>query len=139
MTRVLVVDDSESITAVIDLSLGAIGGLDVLVVNSDFTSLLNPHDPRWEQVGLLVCDLMLPGLSGLDIMAACRRHLPHIEVIAMTGAESGTFEEVRVARTLADHFIAKPSDIDHLTELAVGIMRRRAASRGDSGPSDAGG
>lgn len=136
MTRVLVVEDSPSTRDVLALILTEISHLDVFTADTNFVGLLNPADPRWDRVGLLLCDLMLPDVRGVEIMRACRRFRPDTVIFAMTAADSAALEDVAEARAVADDFVRKPDDVTGLADKARTVMQLRAARKGGTGASD---
>lgn len=71
---------------------------------------------------LVITDMMMPGMGGLELIAALRaeaaaQDLPRLPIILMTAAGG------RPARTSnADVFLAKPFDLAHLEELIVRLV-----------------
>ena len=75
----------------------------------------------------VACDISLPDMSGLDVIAALRESIPTIGVVAITG-----FVDVDVAvrsmKAGADDFLGKPFDAEvlwHLLNKAVDSRKRR--------------
>ncbi|WP_018953413.1 sigma-54-dependent transcriptional regulator [Thioalkalivibrio sulfidiphilus] len=74
---------------------------------------------------LVLSDLRLPGASGLELLARCRRMAAAPGFIIITAF--GTIPQaVQALREGADDFLTKPVDLEHLV-LAVGrVLRHRA-------------
>ena len=72
-----------------------------------------------EPVDLIITDLRMPGLSGVDLLEKCRELRPDIGVIIMTayGTIDGAVEAMQKG---ALDFLTKPIDID---QLAVVVQR----------------
>jgi len=63
--------------------------------------------------GIILLDLKMPGMSGLEVLALVKKTYPHIEVIMLTG--HGTEREGDIARRLgAFDYLQKPVKLDHL-------------------------
>jgi two-component system, NtrC family, response regulator AtoC len=64
---------------------------------------------RLEHMGfdLLLCDLRLPAMSGLEVLHTARRRLPHCEVILIT-AHGSVDSAIEAIRAGAFHYVAKP-------------------------------
>jgi two-component system NtrC family response regulator len=71
-----------------------------------------------EVIDLILTDLRMPGQSGLDLLASCRKLRPDIAVIVMTayGSIEGAVDAMRHG---AADFVTKPIDLDQL-EITVG-------------------
>ncbi len=67
---------------------------------------------------LVICDLKLPGIDGLGVLATVKKHFSDTEVILITG--HGTVDTaVRAIQDGAFHFVTKPFKMQVLTSLAV--------------------
>lgn len=71
LRRVLCVDDDADILAVVSLSLRTLGGLTVHVAGSGAEAL---QMLRREQVDLVLLDVMMPGMDGMQTLAAIREN-----------------------------------------------------------------
>jgi signal transduction histidine kinase len=74
---------------------------------------------------LILCDLMLPDMSGFDVIAELRassvtRHIPVVVLSARQDLESRTFARTRGA----DAFIGKPFHVSELTATVQGLLER---------------
>jgi len=72
---------------------------------------------KGEAIDLILTDLRMPGLSGLDLLARCGDARPDITVVMMTayGTIDGAVEAMRQG---AADFVTKPIDLDQL-EIVV--------------------
>jgi DNA-binding NtrC family response regulator len=91
------------------------------------------------EVDLVLADLQMPEMDGIQLLSAVKRKYPHIEFIMMTGY--GTVKTAVEAMQLgAAHYIQKPLDHEELTlliqraiekkQLAEKIERLRAELQG---------
>lgn len=112
--RILVVDDEQHMCDVCTRILQR-GGYQV-VATSDPTVALQVL--RGEQrFDLLLTDIKMPAISGLDLARLARERDPAIAIIIMTGFASIEYLHQSVQRGAAD-FIFKPFELEHL-RLAV--------------------
>ncbi len=73
---------------------------------------------RSHAVDLVLTDMRMPGMSGLDLLRQCRQMRPDIAVVLMTAF--GNIETaVEAMRDGATDFLTKPIDLDQL-EIVVG-------------------
>jgi len=77
---------------------------------------------------LVVCDLRLPGLSGMDVLQAIREARPSAEVIIMTGYGS-VDAAVAAIRSGAFHFVTKPIKMRELRLLVRRALEKVALVR----------
>jgi len=104
-TRVLVVDDSATIRAVLGKMLGQ-DGYEVLKAADGESAL---ELARTERPDLVFLDIVLPGLSGFAVLRKLR-HAPltmHIPIVMISGNVQAT-EQFYVQRYGADDFMKKP-------------------------------
>ena len=121
--RVLVVDDEPSIRTVLKAHLTR-DGFDVAVASDGAEAVAalgaTPYD-------LVISDLKMPGMSGLELLAWCIREQPGLPVILITA--HGTIDAAVEALKLgAQDFITKPFDLDelkHSVEKALRVERAR--------------
>jgi len=117
--RVLVVDDEEKLRRVIELQLLA-AGYDVEKAASAEEGLRLA-----ERADLVLTDLKLPGMDGLELLAAIRRQNMQAPVIVMTAF--GTIEvAVQAMKSGAVDFLLKPFSLDHLMAIVQKALEVRA-------------
>lgn len=88
---------------------------------------------------LMVCDIMLPDLSGIELLNDVRQNdeLRKLRVL-MTSATPGSGDVVTALESGADDFVGKPIDPQELT-ARVGACLNRPANQSDSDRATAGG
>ncbi len=119
---VLVVDDEPVVTAAVRMVLAA-DGLTVATVADAESALAHPD---LDHCRLVICDLMLPGLSGLDALTTMRARRPKLPIVMITGyATPGHEDQVLAAGATA--FLPKPFD-----EMELITLVRRILPKGDA-------
>lgn len=122
--RVLVVDDEPDITGLVAYHLARAGYRVITAANG--TEALK--SVREERPDLVVLDLMLPGLSGYDVLAELRRQetTRDVGVILLTARREEP-DRIKGLTLGADDYLAKPFSPQELV-LRVGAVLRRLAS-----------
>lgn len=112
--RILVVDDEQHMCDVCTRILQR-GGYDVIATSDPKAAVWTLRsDQRFD---LLLTDIKMPEMSGLDLAHIARERDPAIAIIIMTGFASMENLHQSVQRGVAD-FIFKPFELEHL-RLAV--------------------
>jgi two-component system response regulator AtoC len=78
-----------------------------------------------EPFDLVLCDLKLPGMNGLEVVRAVKARHPMTEVIVFTGYGS-IDAAVEAIQAGAFHFLAKPVKINELRALAMRALEKVA-------------
>jgi two-component system, OmpR family, phosphate regulon response regulator PhoB len=122
--RVLVVDDEPDITALVAYHL-ATGGLRVSTAANGPDALKAARDERPD---IVILDLMLPGVSGYDVLAELRKRdeTKEVGVILLT-ARREEVDRIRGLSLGADDYLTKPFSPQELS-LRVSALLRRLAS-----------
>jgi DNA-binding NtrC family response regulator len=127
--KALVIDDDESCREVV-CRLLADRGLEVNAAQSGSDAL---HRLEQGPVDLVITDLRMPGLSGIDVIEAARRRCPRAEIVLMTGF--ATVESAVHAMKLgAFDYLQKPFPLPQLGDLvdrALARVRSRRAEPAD--------
>jgi DNA-binding response OmpR family regulator len=114
--RILVVEDHAGVLKLIELELKS-AGYDVTTAKDGLQAM---EQLRLDLPDILVLDLQLPGMNGLDILKQLRA-FSRIPVIAIS---SSTELESQALKLGADTFIAKPFDPDHFVNTVKGLLGR---------------
>jgi DNA-binding response OmpR family regulator len=77
---------------------------------------------------LIVLDIMLPGWSGLDILAELRGRQQDVPVLILS-ARGTTDNKVEGLSTGADDYLAKPFELPELLARVKAMLRRRRADQ----------
>ncbi|HEY2878829.1 response regulator transcription factor [Nocardioides sp.] len=124
MARVMVVDDDVTVREVVVTYLRA-AGYDVGEATDGETALMDLRD---ERADLVVLDLMLPGIDGLDVCQRLRAKGDEVPVIMLTALGSETDRVVGLEHG-ADDYVTKPFSPRELV-LRVESVLRRVGERG---------
>jgi len=116
--RVLVVDDDATVSEVVDRYLRN-AGFDVDRVADGPAALRADEAARYD---LVVLDLMLPGLDGLEVCRRLRRRRP-VPVIMLT-ARGEEADRVAGLEYGADDYVTKPFSPRELTLRVRSVLRR---------------
>jgi len=118
---ILVVEDDVGINHLICESLKGAGYLPVGAFSGSEAMLILPSQ-QWKCV---ILDLMLPGQTGEEVLAALRKqnNVPVIVLSAKTDKES----KLNLLAIGADDYITKPFDVDELLMRVMAQLRRSAA------------
>jgi DNA-binding NtrC family response regulator len=108
--KVLVIDDDASLRRVMEMQLEEIG-CDVLAVagGKEALGVLEEVTPD-----LVITDLRIPGMSGMDILKSLRKDHPELTVIMVT-AYGTVRTAVEAMKAGAYDYLTKPIDYDELT------------------------
>ena len=121
--RILVVDDEPPIVDVLVYSLER-ASYEVLIARDGKEAL---DKARGEDPDLIILDLMLPYLDGLEVCRALRRERD-VPIIMLTARDSEV-DRVVGLELGADDYVVKPFSVRELV-ARVGSVLRRAAPRG---------
>jgi DNA-binding response OmpR family regulator len=131
MTRVLVVEDDRDIADLVARYLEKAGfGVDVLSSGRDALAALAERPPD-----LLVLDLMLPEVDGLEICRAARTNTrtAAIPIIILT-ARAEESDRIVGLEIGADDYLAKPFSPNELVARVRALLRRTTRQPPDAGP-----
>ena len=129
--RILVVDDEPDITALVAYHLAKAGHRVSTAANGPDAL----KAAREERPGVVILDLMLPGVSGYDVLAELRRRdeTREVGVILLTSRREET-DRIRGLSLGADDYLTKPFSPQELS-LRVTALLRRLGSPAVSGGS----
>jgi two-component system, NtrC family, nitrogen regulation response regulator GlnG len=112
MNPVWIIDDDRSIRWVFEKALAREGiGFRTFATAQEALDRLGRESPQ-----VVVTDIRMPGVSGLEFMQALKERLPSTPVIVMT-AYSDLESAVAAFQGGAFEYLPKPFDVDHAVEL----------------------
>ncbi|HEY4709556.1 MAG TPA: response regulator [Candidatus Acidoferrales bacterium] len=123
MKRILVADDDRATRHMLKSVLGE-AGFEV-VVAVDGTAALKKL--RAGGFDLLLTDVWMPGMNGLDLLARLRKEPDHPRTIVMTSDDTSEVM-LRAIREQAYHYMRKPMDPGALVELVNDALSAKPSS-----------
>jgi two-component system response regulator ResD len=124
-TRVMIVEDDRSIAEVVARNLEAAGYQCLQIHEGDLAiGAILEHDPA-----LVILDLMLPGVDGLEILRRLRkrRNTP----VLMLTARNSEADMILGLELGADDYLAKPFSPRELVARARALLRRTRPTGGE--------
>ena len=115
--RILIVDDDESIRDVLVEALASIH-VETEAVESGLEALQRLGDRHFD---LVLLDLRLPGVPGMDVLREVRNSSPETPVIVIT-ADSGVGSVVETMQAGAAGFIVKPFVPDDIRSAVMNAL-----------------
>jgi len=122
--KILLVEDDDDLRALYSYMLAA-GGYKVKAVRDGLEALAEVQVNRPD---VIVTDIIMPGLSGLDLIEAVRSNdeLADLPVVAITSFGDSIREEARAAG--ATYSIDKPTDIARIREVIEAAVFRSSSA-----------
>jgi nitrogen regulation protein NR(I) len=110
--KILLIEDDENIASSLQLVLGS-EGLHVVVEGRGDSGLARAREETFDVV---ITDLKLPGLNGLELVQQLHRAQPHLPIILMTA--HGTSEiAIEATKLGAYEYVVKPFEMEELIAL----------------------
>ncbi|HXR95448.1 MAG TPA: sigma-54 dependent transcriptional regulator [Rhizomicrobium sp.] len=122
---VLVVDDDPVQRRLLETVIGK-SGMAVVAAPGGQPALDLVHGPRGEEISLILLDLVMPDMDGLEVLAKLRPTHPDLPVIVLT-AKGGIEAAVQAMRAGANDFLVKPASPERLNvsirnQLKIGTL-----------------
>lgn len=119
--RILIVDDEENILELLKYNLEK-NGFEVVPKDNGEDAL---EEMEREDFDLVLLDLMLPGIDGLEVLKTIRGHqrIKNIPVIMLT-AKNEEIDTVLGLEMGADDYIGKPFGVHELLARVKALLRR---------------
>jgi two-component system, OmpR family, copper resistance phosphate regulon response regulator CusR len=125
--RLLLVEDEEKVAAFVVRGLEAERfAVDVAADGRSAIELSNTY-----QYDLVILDLMLPGVSGTEVLRRIRQNDSHVPVLVLT-ARDALGDKVEHFELGADDYLTKPFAFAELLVRVKALLRRGAVSRSNA-------
>lgn len=119
MDRVLIVDDALDLGRLWQTALRAVApSLNIMVVPSAEEALL---EANYHKIDLLLTDIRLPGMDGIELVGRMRRLHPEMKVILVTGIKDANHED-SAKKLKVQAFFEKPFDLEVLLDKVTGLL-----------------
>lgn len=122
--RVLLVEDESGLSATLSMGLKAEG----FVVVSTVNGVDGLHEATTSDYDVVVLDIMLPGLSGYEVLRRMRTAGVWTPVLMLT-AKDGEYDETDAFDLGADDYLTKPFSFRVLVARLRALRRRGASER----------
>jgi DNA-binding response OmpR family regulator len=122
MQRILAIDDDPSVTSLLKRGLAYEG----YVVDSASTGAAGLAVAREHPPDLVVLDIMMPGMNGLEVLQRLRAADAHLPVIMLT-AKDAPADQVTGLEAGADDYVVKPFTFEVLLARVRALLRRQQA------------
>jgi two-component system OmpR family response regulator len=125
--RILVVDDEAVLAEMVSMALRYEGW--TIVTAADGAEALAAA--REDRPDAVVLDIMLPDMSGLDVLGKLREQIPNLPVLLLTAKDA---VEDRIAGLSAgcDDYVTKPFSIEEVVLRLRALLRRAGATTDES-------
>lgn len=121
LAKILVVDDEEKLCRVLKLLIEGEGhDVDTALNGEKGLGLLDNH-----VYDIVITDLKMPGMDGVEFLKAAKEKVPDVEVIMMT-AFATTQSAVEAMKSGAYDYIIKPFDNDELLLILRRILEKKS-------------
>lgn len=120
MAHILVIDDDALLSEVLKLGLERFGHQ--VSEARDGRSGLAIQQAR--PVDLVITDILMPGMEGLETILELRRHYPQVKIIAISGGGLGRAGDYLTMATKfgAHRVVPKPFSMTRLAELVTELL-----------------
>jgi DNA-binding response OmpR family regulator len=126
---ILVIEDEPDVVDLLALSLRKAGGFTLIVANDGITGL---KKARTEKPELVVLDLMLPGMSGLEVCKLLKSGSVTARIpILMLTAKAQEADRITGLEYGADDYVTKPFSPREVVLRIKAILRRSAQAESD--------
>lgn len=119
--RLLIVDDEETLTfSLYQTFIFSKNNYEVVTASSAEEALKKMQDQPFH---LVLSDISMPGMSGLQLLEHIRRHYPDTAVIIMTAYGNEEKKDEAMAKG-AIHYIEKPFEIKEVKRLVMEALEQ---------------
>jgi two-component system, chemotaxis family, chemotaxis protein CheY len=120
MPNFLVIDDDESMRELVGATLQRVGHTVTFAVSAkEALKLLETERPD-----IIVTDILMPNLDGIELVTALRKSHPELPIIAMSGSSRNSPLYLKTAQLLgARRTLMKPFTMDQFFEVVNALLR----------------
>ena len=126
--RILIIEDESDIAELLCLHLSDIYS-EVLHISDGLEGLERAKSEQWD---LLILDIRLPGMDGLDICRRLRAENDYLPILMLT-AKTSELDRVLGLEIGADDYMSKPFSVIELTARVKALMRRMSVLNAKAG------
>lgn len=124
MQRILAIDDDPAVTKVLKRGLSYEGfAVDTASSGGEGLTMARERPPD-----LVILDIMMPGLDGLEVLRRLRASDPRLPVLMLTARDAPS-DQVKGLGEGADDYVVKPFTFEVLAARVRALLRRQEAER----------
>jgi DNA-binding NtrC family response regulator len=129
MKRILIVDDDATLRRLLGQTLTE-QGYEIQSADNGAVAL---RLLREQPVDLLITDIIMPDVEGLETIVTCRKEHPALKILAISGGgRLSAADYLPVARGLgATETLAKPFSVEQLLEIVQRLLGQTGAAGTD--------
>jgi DNA-binding response OmpR family regulator len=124
--RLLIVEDEKKLADSVALGLRA----ERFAVDVAYDGIEGRKMAAQHEYDLMILDLMLPGLTGIDVLRSVREVNTNVPILILT-AMGGTADKVKNFEAGADDYLTKPFAFAELLVRVKALLRRGSVPRSD--------
>lgn len=117
--KILIVEDNRDLARLLETHLRDLA----FQVDLSFDGPAGVAKAEADNYDLIILDVMLPGLDGMEICRRLRRNPPYVPILMLT-AKSSEMDRVVGLEIGADDYVTKPFSIPELLARVKAILRR---------------
>jgi len=129
--KILVVDDTRNIREIFTTAFDEYNIITASDGKEAMDILGRPND-----IDLIVLDVMMPNMSGLELLRQIRRVNKYCKVVIMTGYSSKDIV-IEALRSNADDYIEKPFDVNNVKEMFERLLKEGGSLNDDGADNKA--
>jgi len=122
--KILIIEDDQRVAELIQRGLNEFGYQTIVA----YDGLMGKKLALQNNVDLIIMDIILPKINGLDLCRELRLQLPDLPIIMLT-ALGTTDDKVEGFDAGADDYLVKPFEIRELIARIKAIMKRKSSNR----------
>ena len=119
MATIVLIDDEEQVRLLFQVALAGAGYRVLTAENGKHGLRLLEH----QEVDLMLVDILMPDMDGLELIPLLRKTRPASKIIAMSGG-SGKWDYLDTAKHLgANHTLKKPFSLQELLDAVASQLK----------------
>lgn len=127
LKKVLIVDDEETLTWSMAKSLSKDRDKYEVIIANNGKEAINIL--KKNKVDLVITDIRMPDINGLDLLVKIRKEYPEIKVIIMTAYGSSDVQK-EANRRGSIYYVEKPFEISDIRKIIVDLIGRKKGFQG---------
>jgi DNA-binding NtrC family response regulator len=123
-TRILLIDDEKIALRNLEHIMKK-EGFDVVTAQSGSTAIKTLETSDEYEFDVVLTDLKMPGVDGMEVLAQSKRMFPDTEVIMVTGYATMD-SAIEAVKAGAYHYVSKPFELDEVRRVVKKALEKRA-------------